>query len=846
MTLASNWPDRRGDALPMAASGGAVPGLPLVRGMVAAMFRVDPASVSVFTVARRALAVLLRTVPDRISPFPPVSRSVRSSMTVAAAVTALVTLQAGTSFAAPPRAAASAYLNRLHTSNAGSSVVSGVPGSAKARGNPKRGRDRKPPSLPGSVRVSMDARGRPTLVWKPASDNSGVVRYRLYRGGGYVASTKALSFRFSAVPCGAGQRLGVRAVDASGNRSPEVVGRFRRVCRSRSAGPSTLPAEDQRSGPSAGPAFAPRPAPSSGVDQASGLPPTQPVSPSGGAPTPPGVPVLVAEPTIAGRPLTGAELSASTGLWSGIEPRSFQFRWYRCRVASETCIALAERTNPTYVPTRADVGFVLQATVTAADSGGETTASSAQTGVVALSSEEPACTGVSLSPEMNLQVEVDRNPEGTTFCFRAGVYRLASPLVPKSNDSFIGGPESVLNGARDITSEFQRSGSHWVASNMTMERRDSAPCKGGSEVTLCRWLNDVYYDDSVLKRVGSVGELRSGTVYFDYPADKIYIADVPDGHLVEVGVTPRAIATLSVPRYPEGVTLRGLTIEKFANAAQQGAVEGFSAWLVDGNTFRLNHSEGLDVGRDSIVRNNAFVSNGQLGFGVGYWTNLIFEDNVVAANNYAGYNPNWEAGGAKFYKISGLIVRNNVSRDNIGAGLWTDWDSIDVLYEGNWVERNAGPGIFHEAGYNADIRGNYVSENGFDSDGWIDGSGILVNSSRDVEIYDNLLQDNYQGIGATSTDRGSGDLGDRTLRNMHVYGNVIAVTHTLPDYWAVAAGIAGDTTVETALLPSSHNRWEANRYIVCSHIRFHVRTPLTWAEWKAEGMDESGSMTVVC
>ena len=59
------------------------------------------------------------------------------------------------------------------------------------------------------------------------------------------------------------------------------------------------------------------------------------------------------------------------------------------------------------------------------------------------------------------------------------------------------------------------------------------------------------------------------------------------------------------------------------------------------------------------------------------------------------------------------MVRNNVSRDNIGAGLWTDWESTHVLYEGNWVDGNTGPGIFHEASYDAVIRGNFVARNGF-------------------------------------------------------------------------------------------------------------------------------------
>ena len=63
----------------------------------------------------------------------------------------------------------------------------------------------------------------------------------------------------------------------------------------------------------------------------------------------------------------------------------------------------------------------------------------------------------------------------------------------------------MLNGARDITSAFQPSGPVWVAANMTMEGQDSKPCMGGTSVTVCRWLNDVYYDDHVLKRVDSIG-----------------------------------------------------------------------------------------------------------------------------------------------------------------------------------------------------------------------------------------------------------------------------------------------------------------------------------------------------
>lgn len=821
---------------------------PLVRGMPAGIPHVDPVCVNGFAAAQRAYRALFPPAISRSSHHRG-TRWIRSRAVLTAAVTLCVLGQAGTSLGASPSSAGSTDPKQSKTPTAGSEGTTGAKRTTNGRAaTVNRGRDPRPPTVPGRVRVRSDAGGRPTVTWSPASDDRGVVRwYRVYRGGGYVASTEALSFRFSAVPCGARQRFGVRAVDAGGRKSREGSVRFRRACTSRSVDRAAPPVTGRSRGSVSSPApplqpspsLIPIPSPASALT--SGL-----ASSSGASPAPPGTPILVTGPTIAGSPQTGARLIASAGVWSGIEPGSLSFQWYRCRAGTETCVALAGRSNPTYVPTWADVGFVLRVAVTAADSGLSITAASEPTDIVALSNAAPECNGVSVNPSVNLQAMIDANPGGTTFCLRSGLYRLEAPITPKTNNSFIGEPGAVLNGALDISSAFQPSGSIWVASNMTMERQDSAPCKGGGGVTACRWLNDVYYDDSVLKRVGSVGELRSGTFFLDYADDKIYVADTPEGHLVEVGVTSRAIATLSVPRYPEGVTLRGLRIEKFANAAQQGAVEGFKSWLVDGNTFRLNHGEGLDVGQSSIVRNNSFVSNGQLGFGVGYWTNILFEDNLVAENNYAGYQPNWEAGGAKFYKVSGLTVRNNVSRDNDGIGLWTDWESIDVLYEGNWVESNAGPGIFHEAGYSAVIRENYITGNGFESDGWIDGSGILINSSRDVTIHDNVLQDNYQGIGATATDRGTGDFGVRVLQNLYVHDNVIAVTRTPPDYWAVAAGIAGDTMVDRALMISSSNRWLGNKYIVCSHVRFHMRKPLTWAQWKSSGMDEDGSITVVC
>jgi hypothetical protein len=52
----------------------------------------------------------------------------------------------------------------------------------------------------------------------------------------------------------------------------------------------------------------------------------------------------------------------------------------------------------------------------------------------------------------------------------------------------------------------------------------------------------VFLDNTPLKPVDALSKVVPGTFYFDYAADKIYIADSPTDHTVEAGKLPVAIA----------------------------------------------------------------------------------------------------------------------------------------------------------------------------------------------------------------------------------------------------------------------------------------------------------------
>lgn len=86
-------------------------------------------------------------------------------------------------------------------------------------------------------------------------------------------------------------------------------------------------------------------------------------------------------PTISGTAEVGVTLVATRGTWKG-SPTSFHFAWNRCDTTGAACVALGGATGKIYTPTINDVGHTLRVSVTARNSSGSTTATSAATAVV--------------------------------------------------------------------------------------------------------------------------------------------------------------------------------------------------------------------------------------------------------------------------------------------------------------------------------------------------------------------------------------------------------------------------------------------------------------------------------
>jgi parallel beta-helix repeat protein len=454
----------------------------------------------------------------------------------------------------------------------------------------------------------------------------------------------------------------------------------------------------------------------------------------------------------------------------------------------------------------------------------------------------PPCAGVTVSAGQSLQAAIDANPAGTTFCIKPGTYYLARPLSPKNNQKFIGKPSAVLSGGKDITGQFVQSGSYWVASNQTQRNPNSGStsvCYPPGE-TVCQYPEDVYRDKRPLKRVLSLSDLRPGAFYFDYGASKIYLADNPSGHTIEAAVGTRAFVSGAT-----GVAIRNLVIELFANETGAGAIWANYDWDIENNEVFDNHGIGILAG--GIVRNNYVHDNGQCGIATFAATQMLVENNEIAYNDYAGYDSHYDGGGTKFMESLNVTVRGNNVHDNYGVGLWFDWDNKGILVENNTITNNDGPGIFHEAGYDAVFRNNVVRGNGFNfHSGWIDGAGIELLASGNTEIYGNTVEKNLHGIGLTQTDRGSGAYGPHETHDVYVHDNVVSTVSG-----GVAAGFV-QSGADSTYYTTRNIRFEHNSYTTCP--------PAYWAwargadgqpyisagQWVADGNDTTGTFNTGC
>lgn len=225
----------------------------------------------------------------------------------------------------------------------------------------------------------------------------------------------------------------------------------------------------------------------------------------------------------------------------------------------------------------------------------------------------------------------------------------------------------------------------------------------------------------------------------------------------------------------QNVAIRHLTIRSFVPPQDQGVVnhDSGNGWVIESDTIEGNKGAGLMAGAHQQVRHNCLRNNGQYGMNAYQAGNaivgLVVEQNEVVGNN----TDDWErqvpgcgcTGGIKFWSVNVADVRSNWIHDNRGPGLWADTNNNDFLVEDNLLEGNDGEAVLYETSYNLVLRGNVIRNNTLvkgrkfaeDNRSFPVGTIYLSEAGGEprisartdkIDIYDNLLENNWSGITA--------------------------------------------------------------------------------------------------
>ena len=446
---------------------------------------------------------------------------------------------------------------------------------------------------------------------------------------------------------------------------------------------------------------------------------------------------------------------------------------------------------------------------------------------------------IAVEPGNSIQAAVDFAGDGAAFCLKKGTHR-AQAVRPRAGQIFYGEGETVLNGSR-LLDGFRREERYWVANSQLQRVPKHGECLPSAPA--CDQPQTIFFDDRPLTKVLSKNALASNEVYIDYAAGRVYLADDPTNHKVEA-----TVASFAFQSTASGVSISNLTIEKYGSSAQKGAIhanEG-TRWTIENCVVHLNSGAGISVGTGTRVHSCDVHHNGQIGV-AGNGNDIRIEGNRIWSNNMYGFDPRWEAGGAKIAKSDGVTFRGNHVHDNDGPGLWCDIECRNVVYEDNFVENNQDIGIFHEISFNAVMRRNVVRHNGSANRGWFWGADIVVAASQDVEVTGNTLTVAPGACGIMLIDQGRrNDAGGQyKTRNNTIHANEMTFDG------AVCAGGVSDTkpgNENFGIITNGSNRFDGNTYRVrgaSDAHRFVWDQDVTdWSGFRGKGLEESGRLVL--
>jgi parallel beta-helix repeat protein len=292
------------------------------------------------------------------------------------------------------------------------------------------------------------------------------------------------------------------------------------------------------------------------------------------------------------------------------------------------------------------------------------------------------------------------------------------------------------------------------------------------------------------------------------------------------------------------VTIEGFTFINSDQPQYHGGLsnDGHDNWTVRNNVFQDAGNAAIDIkqGSGHLIENNEVARSGNVGIRLESVGSAMIRGNRSYGNNTKELDPGWEAGGMKitgnYGGVHNLVIENNEVYENNGPGIWIDIDGDNVEIRDNRVHDNQRAGILYELSFNARIHGNVVYNNGLGFDEWGFGAGIVVQNSSGVEVFDNVVAWNADGIAIISQQRSEARW--NSVSGNYVHHNTIISDHD--GSWNMY-GLAWLEDWEGQLTTSaSGNRGANNRFWFTRSEGDELR--FRWADdafWTVDGFSAS-------
>ena len=376
---------------------------------------------------------------------------------------------------------------------------------------------------------------------------------------------------------------------------------------------------------------------------------------------------------------------------------------------------------------------------------------------VSSTSGNDGAAGMASAPLKTVAKAIEKAKAGSTIVLRAGSYHESIAIPPNKPLTLQNYPREAawFDGSTKVAS-ISTSGSVWKADGWTA-KFDSGPTysKGGKDSTAPGWqfINPAYpmaaHPDQLWiggveqAQVGSLGQVKSGTFYADYAANRLYFGTNPAGKAVEASSLAQAMS-LRAP----GTVIRGIGVRRYADSVyMQGVITSYYAnQALENVEVRDSATAGIGLyAAGSRLTKVSIIGSGQIGFQAEKADGLVIENVLLKDSNDQHFNPAPAAGAVKITTTRGMRFADSEIVGTHGNSFWADHSVYDMTITGNHIHDNDRYGIVLEISSTATVADNVINNNAWD--------GIVVQNTDKVNIWNNTIVGNRRAVYVTQDSR---------------------------------------------------------------------------------------------